>query len=67
MTNSGGTYNKGVVFSINTNGSDYKKILEFNTSTAGIAPGGSLTLSGTILYGTTGYGGRQQQGCCLQY
>jgi uncharacterized repeat protein (TIGR03803 family) len=59
MTYSGGAYNDGLVFSIDTNGSSYKDLLDFN-GTNGQNPGYAslaLSVSGNILYGTTFEGG----------
>ncbi len=56
MTYSGGEYNYGVIFSMDTNGNRYKVLLNFN-DTNGQNPYGALTLSGNILYGMTYYGG----------
>jgi len=55
----GGTYNNGVVFTINVDGSDYSVLYEFNTDPGyGYYPQGTLALSldGDILYGTTSAG-----------
>lgn len=58
----GVTYNEGaaqsgVVFKINLDGSSYQPVHSFDASD-GLGPYGSLTLSGTHLYGTTsGYAG----------
>ncbi len=61
MTKYGGTSNYGVVFSIDTNGSGYKTLLNFNY-TNGALPGGSLTLAGNALYGMTSRGGANGNG-----
>jgi len=63
MTNEGGTYNNGTIFSIYTNGSGYKDLYNFaNDSISGGSPGGNLTLSGNTLYGMTVYGGSHNAG-----
>lgn len=55
--NFGGDDYGGVVFSMNTDGSDYTVLHNFaSTATDGAYPLGSLALSGSTLYGTT-YGG----------
>ena len=51
----------GMVFSINTDGSGYKDLLDF-TGVNGANPYGSLTLSGSILYGMTSGGGANGDG-----
>ncbi|HXP50499.1 MAG TPA: T9SS type A sorting domain-containing protein [Bacteroidia bacterium] len=55
MTNVGGAYNAGCIFSIDTNGNSYKILLDFN-DTNGANPYGSLILSGNVLYGMTSSG-----------
>ncbi len=63
MTNEGGTYNNGTIFSIYTNGSGYKDLYIFaGNSTSGSTPYGSLTLSGNTLYGMTSSGGGYDNG-----
>lgn len=60
MTHAGGNDGYGIIFSVGTNGTNYRSLLSF-TGTFGAANGkypyGSLTLSGTRLYGTTLDGG----------
>ncbi|MHB8069248.1 MAG: choice-of-anchor tandem repeat GloVer-containing protein [Desulfobaccales bacterium] len=57
MTSNGGAANgPGVIFSINLDGSGYQVLLDFN-GTGGAGPCGSLTLWGSMLYGTTRLGG----------
>jgi uncharacterized repeat protein (TIGR03803 family) len=55
-TITGGTYSGGCVFKINTNGSGFARLHDFNAAIDGSAPYGSLILSGTVLYGTTRFG-----------
>ena len=62
MTSSGGTNNTGVVFEINTDGSDYTNLHNFAGGSDGKYPRGSLTLSGGVLYGMTRYGGDNEKG-----
>ncbi len=50
MASRGGTSGYGVAFSIDTDGSNYMDILNFN-GTNGEAPYGSLILSGNVLFG----------------
>lgn len=52
MTQVGGAYKFGCIFSIDTNGNNYKKLLSFD-DTNGYLPSGSLTLFGSTLYGMT--------------
>jgi uncharacterized repeat protein (TIGR03803 family) len=51
----GGTNDDGAVYSISTNGSNYKEIHSFE-NTDGAAPCAGLTAVGTTLYGSTGAG-----------
>jgi uncharacterized repeat protein (TIGR03803 family) len=53
LTESGGDSNAGCIFSIDTNGSNYKVLYSFDSVIGGRYPIGSLTSSGDILYGTT--------------
>ncbi len=60
MTAFGGAYGYGNIFEINTDGSGFKTLLSFSGSTGttlGAYPSGSLTLSGSTLYGMTQTGG----------
>jgi len=52
MAQVGGAYKFGCIFSIDTNGNNYKKLLDFD-DTNGYLPSGSLTLFGSTLYGMT--------------
>jgi uncharacterized repeat protein (TIGR03803 family) len=61
MTWQGGANGDGVVFSIDTNGNNYKDLLDFN-GTNGQGPYGSLTLLGNKLYGMTNGGGVSSRG-----
>ena len=67
MTSQGGSFSNGVVFVINTNGTNYAILHNFAASpTNGASPYGSLTLSGTTLYGTTEGGGSNGLGVVFQ-
>jgi uncharacterized repeat protein (TIGR03803 family) len=61
MTELGGILGRGNIFSINTDGSDYDDLLDFNGTNGG-GPYGSLTLSGSTLYGMTTAGGSNDAG-----
>ena len=62
-TDYGGSTGKGVVYSMNTDGSDYTILHTFTGSTSdGYGPLGSVVLSGSTLYGTTYYGGSANDG-----
>ena len=60
MTAAGGTGGRGNIFSVGTDGTSYQNLVSF-TGIGGIASGsgpyGSLTLSGTTLFGMTSKGG----------
>ena len=61
MTQKGGLYNDGTIFSVNTDGGNFQLLYSFTGSdTDGAYPWRSLTVSGSKLYGTTSgtpYGG----------
>lgn len=62
MTSSGGAYNLGTIFKINMDGTGYAVLHSFagavvGAPTDGANPKGSLTLSGSTLYGMTSGGG----------
>jgi uncharacterized repeat protein (TIGR03803 family) len=62
MTKSGHS-NAGIIFKIETDGSGYSVLHEFDGDDYdGIWPNGSLILSGTTLYGMTGAGGTNNYG-----
>ncbi len=61
ITNWGGAYNHGVIFSIDTTGNGFRDLLDFN-NTNGATPVGWLTNVGHKLYGATSYGGANGQG-----
>ncbi len=56
MTELGGDFEYGVVFSIDTDGNNFNILHEFD-GTDGSNPTGSLVLSGNKLYGMTDFGG----------
>jgi uncharacterized repeat protein (TIGR03803 family) len=55
-TSDGGAFLGGVIFQLNTNGSDFTVLKHFNDSD-GSGPGGNLVRDGNVLYGTTAGGG----------
>ncbi|HTB08001.1 MAG TPA: T9SS type A sorting domain-containing protein [Bacteroidia bacterium] len=61
MTEEGGVNDSGVIFSIDTNGSGYKDLVDLNYS-KGYYPYGFLTLVGNKLFGLTYYGGVHDSG-----
>ena len=50
----GGSFGSGTLFAINTDGTGFRLLHTFTGGSDGAAPQGGLTLSGNILYGTTG-------------
>ncbi len=60
VTYTGGAYNAGNVFGVDIDGTHFQSLLSFTGSAGsaiGAAPYGSLTLSGSTLYGMTEFGG----------
>lgn len=68
MTYLGGRsgYDGGDIFSIDTNGSRFKELYDFNFPT-GADPWGDLTLSGNMLYGMTNLGGADSAGVVFSF
>jgi uncharacterized repeat protein (TIGR03803 family) len=63
MTYGGGASGFGTAFKMNTNGTGFNRLHSFNGGISdGQTPYGSLTLSGSTLYGMTGYGGGSNGG-----
>jgi uncharacterized repeat protein (TIGR03803 family) len=67
MTSTGGANDKGCIFSIKTDGTGYDRLYDFDGTSHGKYPYGSLTISGSILYGMTGQGGQTDDGCMFKY
>ncbi len=61
MTYQGGANGDGLIFSIDTNGSGYKDLLDFDNA-HGYYPNDSLTFSGKTLFGMASYGGANGDG-----
>ena len=62
-TDYGGSTGKGVVYSMNTDGTGYTILHTFTGTTSdGYGPLGSVVLNGSTLYGTTYYGGSANDG-----
>ncbi len=57
MTSAGGAHGHGCIFSLNTNGTGYTDLFDFNGSSTGGAPLGSLVISGSAMYGMASTGG----------
>ena len=63
LTHYGGQHDKGTVFSVNQDSSDFKIIHSFDDgSDDGFSPYGSLQIFNGILYGTTQEGGENKRG-----
>jgi uncharacterized repeat protein (TIGR03803 family) len=61
-TQYGGESDRGTVFSINIDGSDFTILYRFTNQPDGANPVTGLTLSGNTLYGTTEHGGNYDDG-----
>jgi uncharacterized repeat protein (TIGR03803 family) len=68
LTTFGGKYGNGTLFSIHTDGTHFKLLLQFGKpgTNDGVNPYGSLLLNGTTLYGTTRLGGSKGNGTVFQ-
>lgn len=64
MTGLGGSEGRGVIFRVNTDGTNYEVLHSFGSGTDGAFPRDSLTPSsdGTTLYGMTAQGGASDRG-----
>ena len=62
MTQYGGTNNKGTLFKILPDGTNFSKLVDFAGVTNGSSPFGSLIFDGTFLYGMTQNGGTNDVG-----
>lgn len=62
VTYQGGVNNKGVIFKIKPDGTGFAKLFDFDGTATGQWPRGSLFYDGTFLYGTTTYGGINNEG-----
>ena len=63
MTHFGGSNNKGVVYAVNEDSSNFRLIHSFGSdSKDGASPYGSVQLSNGFLYGTTQEGGKDNRG-----
>ena len=58
----GGISNSGVVFQLGSDGSDYAVLRQFTDMSNGWAPRSDPVISGSMLYGTTEYGGTTNVG-----
>jgi uncharacterized repeat protein (TIGR02543 family) len=62
MTYGGGANNEGTIFSLSTSGGTPTILFSFDGTTHGANPWGSLTLSGSTLYGMATWGGTDGYG-----
>lgn len=67
MTSGGGTNGDGVIFKIKTDGTNFSKLHEFQLSTSGKYPYGSLIKNGNDLYGMTSKGSSFHFGTIFKY
>jgi uncharacterized repeat protein (TIGR03803 family) len=61
-TQEGGTWGKGTIFAVNTNGAGFTNLYNFTGLNDGANPRASLIVSGGLLYGTAQYGGSLNYG-----
>ena len=66
-TSTGGANNMGTIFKIKSDGTNFTKLLDFNGTTNGNGPRGSLILDGSYLYGVTGGGGTNNYGVIFKF
>ena len=59
---SGGSFGFGTVFKINTNGTGFTTLTNFDGNGNGAYPDGTMVLAGATLYGTAYYGGTSDNG-----
>ena len=57
MTVDGGAYAKGTIYKINSDGTGFSTMIDFNGYGSGSNPDGALIFDGTFLYGTASLGG----------
>jgi uncharacterized repeat protein (TIGR03803 family) len=62
----GGSGSYGTLYQINTDGTGYQILHHFTSGTDGTTPRSSLTLSDSIIYGCTEYGGGSNGGTIFQ-
>ncbi len=62
----GSDSSRGCIFSINTNGSGFSHLHYFPSFNSGAYPTGSLSLSGSIMYGFANGGGGLNNGCIFR-
>jgi uncharacterized repeat protein (TIGR03803 family) len=69
LTYKGAKYNNGNIFKVDTNGTKFKDLSDFNGSSnpCGGAPYGTLALIGNTLYGMTSDGGTANAGVIFSY
>ncbi|MDD5571012.1 MAG: T9SS type A sorting domain-containing protein [Bacteroidales bacterium] len=66
-TNSSSTLNNGILFKIDTNGTGFVKLFEFDGINKGNSPFGRLILNNNILYGAANEGGANNKGLIFKY
>lgn len=66
MSPFGGSYSKGFIYRLKTDGSDFTNIFSFDGPSSGTGPYGALISDGTFLYGMTTYGGLLNQGTAFK-
>lgn len=67
MTSRGGMYDLGVLFTMKTDGSGFTKLVDFDGTSNGSHPHGSLVSDGIYIYGMTTDGGAYDKGTIFRY
>jgi uncharacterized repeat protein (TIGR03803 family) len=67
MTNQGGFYDRGTLFSMATDGAGFTLLHTFGGKFDGYFPSGGLILDGAVLYGMTSGGGERDGGTIFKY
>lgn len=67
MTYDGGVFNKGIIFKMNLDGTNYTKLFDFTGTVNGGSTRGSLISDGTSLYGTNLNGGSNNLGTVFKF
>lgn len=67
MTKNGGANGIGTIFKVMNDGTGYVKLFDFDGTTNGRNPLGSLIYDGTFLYGMTYFGGANNSGVIFKY
>ncbi|MDZ4752574.1 MAG: T9SS type A sorting domain-containing protein [Flavobacteriales bacterium] len=67
MTQLGGTYDNGVIFSIKPDGTDFLKLFEFQSEVTGYSPSAGLLMIDNFVYGASLYGAENGGGLLFKF